>query len=150
AAMIVAYGCSNLLQSVAAQRTTPHHSMHPSLLLRLAGQRTYILGVGCQFAGFSFAFFARRELPLFLVQAAVAAGLGVMAVLGVVVLKWRLPRSEIGLLGLLSLGIAALVISAKPGEAQPIDHVGLAVLLVVLVVIAVTGIFAARLRGATG
>jgi drug/metabolite transporter (DMT)-like permease len=148
--MIVAYGCSNLLQSVAAQRTTPHHSMHPSLLLRLAGQRCYMIGVGCQFIGFSFAFFARRELPLFLVQAAVAAGLGVMAILGVVVLKWRLPRAEIGLLGLLSVGIAALVISAKPGEARPIDRVGLLVLLIVLVVIALIGVFAARLRGAPG
>ena len=42
AAMIVAYGSANLLQSIAALRTTPHHSMHPSLLLRLAGQRTYL------------------------------------------------------------------------------------------------------------
>src|ERR1044071_3649307 len=102
AAMIVAYGCSNLLQSIAAQRTTPHHSMHPSLLPRLASPRTYVFGVGCQVVGFSFAFFARRELPLFLVQAAVAAGLGVMAILGVIVLKWRLPRAELALLGTLS------------------------------------------------
>ena len=98
--------------------------MHPSLLLRLAGQRTYLVGIGCQMLGFVLAFFARRELPLFLVQASVAAGLGVMAILGVVLLKWRLPRAEVAAAGLLGLGVAGLVLSAKPGEARPIDTAG--------------------------
>jgi hypothetical protein len=148
--MIVAYGCANLLQSMAAVRTTPHHSMHPSLLLRLACQRIYIAGVGFQTLGFLLAFLARRELPLFLVQASVSAGLGVMAILGVAVLKWRLPRAEIALLGVLGFGIAGLVISAKPGEAREVGLVGMAVLAIVLVVIGVSGIFVARLKGAPG
>lgn len=149
-AMVVAYGCANLLQSIAAQRTQPHHSMHPSLLFRLAGQRSYLFGVGCQAIGFGLAFFARRELPLFLVQAAVAAGLGVMAILGVILLKWRLPHAEVALLGLLSVGIAGLILAAKPAIARPIDGVGKITLTVVLGAIAVTGVFAARLRGAPG
>ncbi len=149
-AMVIAYGCSNLLQSIAAVRTRPHHTMHPSLLWRLAGQRTYLFGVGCQAIGFTLAFFARRQLPLFLVQASVAAGLGVMAILGVAILKWRLPRAELLLLGLLGFGIAGLVVSAKPGAARPIDMLGIIVLSAVLVVIGVIGIFAARLRGAPG
>jgi hypothetical protein len=106
--------------------------------------------VGCQAVGFTLAFFARRELPLFLVQASVAAGLGVMALLGVVFLKWRLPRSEIGLLALLGLGIGALVISAKPGVAHRLTPAGIVMLFAVLVVIGVLGFFAARLRGAFG
>jgi drug/metabolite transporter (DMT)-like permease len=148
--MVVAYGCANLLQSMAAVRTKPHHTMHPSFLLRLACQRIYVAGIGFQVIGFAFAFLARRELPLFLVQASVAAGLGVMAILGVAALKWRLPRGEIALLGLLGLGVAGLVVSAKPGEARQIDFVGEIVLAVVLGVIAVLGIFAVRLRGVPG
>ncbi len=148
--MIVAYGCANLLQSVAAKRTTPHHTMHPSLLLRLACQRTYLAGVGFQILGFGLAFMARRDLPLFLVQASVAAGLGVMAILGVALLNWHLPRAEVALLGLLGLGIAGLVISAKPGEAHPIDGAGKFVLAGVLGAIGVAGIFAARLKGVPG
>jgi len=124
--------------------------MQPKLLLRLCNQRVYLLGVGCQLTGFTLAFFARRELPLFLVQASVAAGLGVMALLGVVFLKWRLPRAEIGLLALLGVGIGALVISAKPGVARHLTPAGFAMLLAVLVVIGVLGFFAARLRGAVG
>lgn len=150
AAMVVAYGCANLLQSIAAVRTRPHHTMHPSLLLRLVGQRTYVAGLACQLFGFGFAFFARRELPLFLVQASMAAGLGVMAILGVALLKWKLPRVELILLAMLGVGVAGLVVSAKPGIAHTVGVRGVMGLAGVLVLIGVLGIFAARLRGAPG
>jgi drug/metabolite transporter (DMT)-like permease len=148
--MVVAYGCANLLQSMAVGRAQPHHTMHPSLLLRLACQRVYLTGIGFQILGFALAFLARRELPLFLVQASITAGLGVMAILGVAILKWRLPRSEILLLGLLGIGVAGLVVSAKPGVSRPIDFLGVMLLLAVFGLIAVSGMFAVRLKGVRG
>ncbi|MEU7651425.1 hypothetical protein AB0C42_23085 [Micromonospora taraxaci] len=148
--MIVAYGFANLLQSVAAARTTVHHTFDPGLLLRLAGHRTYLVGLGCQIAGFVFAFLARRDLPLFLVQASVAAGLGVTAILGVLVLKWRLPAAEVVLLALLFAGITALVLSARPAPSRQLGTAGSIALLVALGVIAVLGVFAVRLHGAPG
>ncbi|WKU01879.1 hypothetical protein Q2K19_16070 [Micromonospora soli] len=150
AAMIVAYGFANLLQSVAAARTTVHHTFDPGLLLRLAGHRTYLVGLLCQVTGFVLAFLARRDLPLFLVQASVAAGLGVTAVLGVLVLKWRLPAAEIGLLALLFGGITALVLAAQPAPSRQLGTAGLVGLAVALGVIAVLGFFAVRLHGAPG
>jgi hypothetical protein len=150
AAMIAAYGVANLLQSAAAARTTVHHTFDPSLLLRLAGQRAYLLGLLCQVLGFVLAFLARRDLPLFLVQASVAAGLGVTALLGVLVLKWSLPRAEVGLLTLLLLGITALVLSAKPAHARHLGMAGVVALGVALAVIALLGFFAVRLHGPTG
>nr|WP_238425007.1 hypothetical protein [Micromonospora parastrephiae] len=148
--MIVAYGFANLLQSVAAARTTVHHTFDPGLLLRLAGHRTYLVGLSCQIAGFVLAFLARRDLPLFLVQASVAAGLGVTAILGVVVLKWRLPVAEVALLALLFAGITALVLSARPAPSKQLGTAGSVALLVALAVIAVLGVFAVRLHGAPG
>ena len=148
--MIVAYGIANLLQSVAAARTTVHHTFDPGLLWRLAGHRTYLVGLACQVGGFVFAFLARRDLPLFLVQASVAAGLGVTAVLGVIVLKWRLPMAEVVLLLLLFAGITALVLSARPAPSKPLGTAGVIALLVTLGAIAVLGIFAVRLHGAPG
>ena len=150
AAMIAAYGVANLLQSKAIARTTVHHTFDPALLLRLASHRTYLLGLGCQAFGFLFAFLARRDLPLFLVQASVAAGLGVTAVLGVLVLKWRLPRAEIVLLGLLLGGITALVLSAQPAHSRPMGTAGVVALAVAIAVIAGLGFFAIRLHGAMG
>ncbi|WP_442934443.1 hypothetical protein [Micromonospora sp. CPCC 205546] len=150
AAMIVAYGVANLLQSVAAARTTVHHTFDPGLLLRLAGHRTYLVGLGCQVAGFVLALLARRDLPLFLVQSSVAAGLGVTALLGVLVLKWRLPAAEVALLVLLFAGITALVLSAEPAPAKPLGTAGMIALAATLAVIAVIGFFAVRLHGAPG
>jgi hypothetical protein len=150
AAMIAAYGVANLLQSAAAARTTVHHTFDPSLLLRLAGQRAYLLGLLCQVVGFVLAFLARRDLPLFLVQASVAAGLGVTALLGVLVLKWTLPRAEIALLALLLVGITALVLSAKPAHSRQLGMAGVVTLGVALAVIALLGFFAVRLHGAMG
>src|SRR4051794_9323339 len=148
--MILAYGVANLLQSMAAARTTVHHTFDPGLLVRLAGQRTYLLGIACQTLGFVLAFLARRDLPLFLVQASVAAGLGVTAVLGVLLLKWSLPAAEVLLLGLLLAGITALVLAAQPAHSRPIGPIVVLLLAASVLVMAVLGFFAARLHGALG
>lgn len=149
-AMIIAYGVANLLQSIAANRTDVHHEFSPRLLLRLGRQKAYLVGVGCQFAGFTLALLARRDLPLFLVQSAMAAGLGVTALLGVVVLKWHLPRTEIMLLMMLCLGVGGLILSARPAAAQPLGLMGFIWLVAALAAIAVVGFFAVRLRGPRG
>jgi hypothetical protein len=149
-AMIVAYGVANLLQSVAASRTRPAARFHPGLLLRLCADRAYLIGVGCQFLGFLLAFFARRELPLFLVQGSVAAGLGVTVLLGVAVLGWRLPAAELGLLALLCVGVAGLVISARPAASRQVSLSAVIVLGGALVLIAVLAILAGRWHGAPG
>jgi hypothetical protein len=149
-AMIIAYGVANLLQSVAAARTDLHHNFHPRLLLRLGRHRQYLVGLLCQFTGFALAFLARRDLPLFLVQSAVAAGLGVTTILGVVLLKWQLPRTEVALLAALSLGLGALVFAAKPAPSRHIGMGGVVGLAIALLALAIIGVFAARLHGARG
>src|SRR5690606_11952295 len=89
AAMIGMYSVANLFQAIAAANTHSHDSLNPRLLARLARHTVYGAGVLCQLAGFILAFLARRDLPLFLVQPSVAAGLGVTAVLGVLLLHGR-------------------------------------------------------------
>jgi hypothetical protein len=148
--MIVAYGFANLLQSIAAARTSHQEKFRPSLLLRLLRDWVYVVGVVCQFTGFLLAFFARRELPLFLVQASMAAGLGVTALLGVVVLKWRMPVAEMVLLAALCAGVTGLIIAAEPGPSRPIGFAGDIGLAVAIGLIALAGLFAARMRGAPG
>jgi hypothetical protein len=150
AAMIGMYGVANLLQSVAAAKTTSHDSLDPKLLVRLARHKVYVIGLMCQMLGFILAFLARRDLPLFLVQSSVAAGLGVTAILGVLVLKWRLPAPEVALLVVLFAGLAGLVISAQPHPSRQLGLAGVAGLLIVLGAIAVVGFFAAKLHGVPG
>lgn len=149
-AMILAYGVANLLQSIAAARTSHERRFRPSLLLRLAGHRTYLLGVVFQILGFVLAFLARRDLPLFLVQASVAAGLGVTALLGVIVLKWKLPAAEVLLLGGLGIGVAALIVAAEPAPSRQLAMGEILALAAAVLLIAAAGYFAVHLRGAPG
>jgi hypothetical protein len=148
--MVVAYGVANLLQSVAAADTDLHHAFSPRLLWRLGQHKAYLFGIGFQFAGFALAFVARRDLPLFLVQSAVAAGLGVTAVLGVVLLKWRLPSTEVVMLALLCVGLAGLIIAAEPMPSRPMGKLGVSLLALALLAIGAGGFFAVRLHGAPG
>jgi hypothetical protein len=150
AAAIATYGLANFLQAVAARRVDVHKSLHPGLLLSLASHKTYLIGVGCQIAGFLFAFFARRDLPLFLVQTGVAAGLGVTAILGVLLLKWRHPPAEIALLIILGIGLAALIVSAQRSPSKPLGTLEVIGLALAVLVIGLLGRLAARLHGAPG
>lgn len=148
--MIVAYGVANLLQSVAAARTDLHQAFSPALLLRLGRHKIYLFGIACQIVAFALAFLARRDLPLFLVQSAAAGGLGITTVLGVLVLKWRLPRVEVAMLVTLCIGIGALVVAAKPAPSRQLGMAGVVGLTLVLIAIAIGGFFTVRLRGAPG
>lgn len=148
--MVVAYGVANLLQSIAAANTDLHQGFSPRLLWRLGKHKAYLFGIGFQFAAFALAFLARRDLPLFLVQSAVAAGLGVTAVLGVLVLKWKLPTTEVLLLALLCFGLAGLIVSAEPMPSRPMGNIGVVLLGLSLFVIGVGGFFAVRMHGAPG
>jgi drug/metabolite transporter (DMT)-like permease len=150
AAAIATYGLANFLQAVAARRVDVHRSLHPSLLLRLVLHKTYLIGLGCQILGFICAFFARRDLPLFLVQTAVAAGLGVTAILGVLLLKWRHPPAEIALLIILGIGLAALIVSAQRSPSKPLGTLEIVGLAIAVIVIGVLGRLAARLHGSPG
>ncbi len=146
--MIVAYGVANFLQAVAANREHAPKSLSPWLLFRLATHKTYVTGIACQVIGFILAILARADLPLFLVQGAVAAGLGVTAILGVVILKWRMPRAEIALLIGLSLGIVALIVSAQPSVSKDLGPHATLGLAASTVVIGALGFLVARfMRG---
>lgn len=147
-AAVATYGIANFLQAVAVARVDRHDSLHPILLLRLASHRTYLVGLGCQFLAFLFAFLARIDLPLFLVQSAVAAGLGVTAVLGVTILKWRHPPSEIALLVVLCAGLTALIISAERSQPKELGNTEVIALAAAVAVIGVVGRLAARLKAA--
>jgi drug/metabolite transporter (DMT)-like permease len=80
----------------------------------------------------------------------VAAGLGVTALLGVLILKWRLPPAEVALLGMLSAGLAGLVVAAEPAPSRQLGMAGDIGLTLVLLAIGAAGFFAVRLHGAPG
>ncbi|MEL4505628.1 hypothetical protein AAEX63_11335 [Luteococcus sp. H138] len=82
--------------------------------------RSWWIGTVLQAAGFGFTLLARRTLPLLIVQACSAAGLGVTAVLQHVSGARRLGRREALALVALLVGLALLGTATIPGPAVAI------------------------------
>lgn len=146
----VSYALGIVGQTVAARRAEWREGVDAGLLARLATDRVYLLGFGAQVVGFALAFLARATLPLYLVQAGAMSAVGVAAVLGSLLFKWRIRAVEIAALGVIAAGLVLLVGAAKPGPAHglsPVAGVGLATLLVV---VAVAALPVTRLRGPRG
>lgn len=145
-AAAVCFGVASVLQAVAARAAPAGGGVDPRLLVRLFGRLPYLLGAGLDLLGFVAELAALRTLPLFVVQAAVAANLAVTAVVAVRVLRVRLSGRERTAVAAVCVGLAMLGLSS--GHEHPV-HVGLRFRLLMLgcvAVIAVAGVLAGRLR----
>ncbi|MBB5957087.1 drug/metabolite transporter (DMT)-like permease [Saccharothrix tamanrassetensis] len=127
AAATAMYALGIVAQTIAARRAEPGHGF--GLLARLAVDRLYLLGFAGQVGGFVLAFFARAELPLYLVQAGSSCAVGVATVFGVLALGWRVRPVEVAVLVAMALGLLLLAGASAPSVAAeiPVD-VGLLVL----------------------
>lgn len=128
----VLYGLGIVAQTVAARRADERPGAGLGLLARLAADRLYLLGFSCQCGGFGFAFLAREELPLYLVQAGSSCAVGLATVIGVLALGWRVRRVEIAVLMVMACGILLLTGAAAPSTARELPLVPALVVLGIL------------------
>ncbi|WP_445185051.1 hypothetical protein ACTXG6_43030 [Pseudonocardia sp. Cha107L01] len=146
----LAYTAGNLLQTVAAGRSRRIDRLDPGLLRRLADDRLYLLGFTAQVLGFGLAFLARATLPLYLAQAGSTSAVGLTAIVGMMIFRWRIRRFEVGALLAMAAGLLLLAVSALPSPAEPMSG-GTTVLMVVSLMVAVgLAAPAARIPGARG
>jgi drug/metabolite transporter (DMT)-like permease len=120
-AAALAYGTATVLQAAAVRRTRRATALDPRLLIRLARQWRYVLGLVLDLAGFGLSLAALRTLQLFVVQAIVASSLAFTAVLAVAFLDARLGRLEWLAIVVVSCGLVLLAFSAgaqKPGQVS--------------------------------
>jgi hypothetical protein len=136
-ASAVLYAVGIVAQSVAARRAESRPGAGVNLLARLVTDPLYLVGFAGQAGGFAFAFFARSTLPLYLVQAASAAAIGLATAFGVLVLGWRIRTAEALTLVMLASGLIVLAASAAPSVA---DDLGPGGLVVLTAVVAATGL----------
>ncbi|CCH33199.1 hypothetical protein ABZ816_19270 [Actinosynnema sp. NPDC047251] len=134
AAATAMYALGIVAQTVAARRAAPGHGF--GLLARLVSDRLYLLGFAGQVGGFALAFFARAELPLYLVQAGSSCAVGVATVFGVLVLGWRVRPVEVVVLVTMAVGLLLLAAASAPSVAEEIPtDTGFLLLGVPLVVV---------------
>ncbi|SDP40829.1 hypothetical protein [Lentzea jiangxiensis] len=125
----VLYGLGIVAQTVAARRADERPGTGVGLLARLAGDRLYLLGFAGQVGGFAFAFLAREDLPLYLVQAGSSCAVGLATVVGVLLLGWRIRRVEIAVLVAMACGLLLLTGAAAPSTAEELPLVPALVVL---------------------
>jgi drug/metabolite transporter (DMT)-like permease len=143
----VCFGVASVMQAIAARSTSVAAGIDPRLLVRLLRQWPFVVGTGLDILGFLAELAALRSLPLFVVQAAVAANLAVTAVVAVRVLHVRLSGQEWTAVAGVCAGLAMLGLSAGHENPATVSLHFKLVLLGCVAVIAVAGVLAGRLRG---
>jgi hypothetical protein len=144
AVMAVCYGAASVLQAIGVRSGAPAAALDPGLLIRMLRQLPYLLGLGLDGLGFLASLLALRHLPLFLVQAAAAGGVGITALLATRLLAVRLGnRDRCALLGL-GAGVVLLALSAQPERAGDPGHTFGRVVLILLAPTLVAALVAGR------
>ena len=157
AAMVAAlcYGIAAVMQAIAVRAATlrPAHSpaetiltaVDPGLVVRMLHQWRFIASLGIDLIGFVAQLVALRRLPLFAVQAMIAANLAVTAVFASwlmhIMLTWREWLAVTGVV----TGVGLLGSSAGSQGAARVSSTFQLALIVAVAGIALAGLAAARL-----
>jgi drug/metabolite transporter (DMT)-like permease len=147
------YGIATIMQAIAV-RAASHRAagsqpagVDPGLLVRMLAQWRFVASICLDLLGFAAQLVALRRLPLFTVQAMVAANLAVVAVLASfligVALTWREWLAVTGVVA----GVGLLGTSAGAEGATAAGTPFKIALLVAVAAAAAGGIAVARLRG---
>ena len=153
--LLGAFGASwcylaSVLQALAARRTSTVEGLDPRLLLRLAKSWQYVLGLALDGFAFLLSIVALRTLPLFAVQSIVASFLAITAVLGSIVLKMPLRRTDKIGVAVVILGLVLVGMSAAEDSNVAVPMAVSWGVLIAAVVLAVAAFPLARLSGAPG
>src|SRR5580693_8324748 len=155
AALVAAlfYGIASVMQSVAAHEASNRKpqdadagGVDPGLLPRMLRQWRFVVSLCLDALGFVAQLIALQRLPLFAVQAIVAANLAVTAVVASLVIKVRLSwREWLAVTGVIA-GVGLLGASAGPEGASQAGVVFKLALIVAIAALGLIGLAAARLR----
>ena len=154
AALIAAvfYGIASVMQSVAAHEASNRKpqdadagGVDPGLLPRMLRQWRFVVSLCLDALGFVAQLIALQRMPLFAVQAIVAANLAVTAVVASMVIKVRLSwREWLAVTGVVA-GVGLLGSSAGPEGASQAGVVFKLALIVAIAALGLVGLAAARL-----
>ncbi|HEU5421632.1 MAG TPA: hypothetical protein VFV41_28395 [Streptosporangiaceae bacterium] len=143
----VASASGTAAAAASGAATTTVTGVDPGLVMRMLGQWPFLVSIGIDLLGFLAQLVALARLPLFAVQAIIAANLAVTAVCAAWIMRVRLSGREWLAVSGVVAGVGLLGSSAG---AEGAAHVGFGVelgLIISVAVVAVAGLAAARLRG---
>jgi drug/metabolite transporter (DMT)-like permease len=153
------YGVASVMQAMAIRSASRRAArirggdpaasrVDPGLLVRLMHQWRFVISLGIDLIGFLAQLVALSRLPLFAVQAIIAANLAVTALFAAWLMHARLGWQEWLAVSGVVVGVGLLGSSAGAEGADTVSPEFQAGLVIALVVVAVAGVAAARLPGA--
>ena len=142
----LSYGVATVLQSVGARRAASAAGV--SGVLGIFAQLPYLTGLVLDTLGFVGSVVALRQLPLFLVEAIIAASVGVTAV-GAALRGEKLARRDWVALGVLITGLVLLSVSASPAAAAATSRAQDWLILALVLVPLAIGLLGFKLAGRT-
>jgi len=147
------YGIASVMQAIsvrAASRRPPAEAdaggrVDPGLVVRMLRQGPFLASIGIDLLGFIAQLVALRRLPLFAVQAIIAANLAVTAVFAAWLMKARLSGREWLAVAGVVLGVGLLGSSAGAQGAASVGWAFQLGLIIAVAGVALAGVAAARL-----
>jgi drug/metabolite transporter (DMT)-like permease len=147
------YGIAAVMQAIAvrgASRRTAEagdatHRVDPGLVVRMLRQWLFLVSILIDLVGFIAQLVALRRLPIFAVQAIVAANLAVVAVFAALVMKVRLSLREWLAVAGVVIGVGLLGSSAGAQGAATVGWAFELALIVAVVAVGVIGFAAGHL-----
>jgi drug/metabolite transporter (DMT)-like permease len=119
----VTHGVASVFEQIGTKRESKATSLNPYFLVKLVKQMPYLGGLTLDTIGYLLSFWALRKLPLFLVQAGVAASIAVTALTAKYVLKAKLRGREWRAIACMLVGLFALSTAALPESAPHMSHI---------------------------
>nr|MDQ6909973.1 DMT family transporter [Actinomycetota bacterium] len=133
------YAVASVLQHSAASVEPTHHSLRPSLLLRLVTRPRWLLGIAVNLTAYGLQFTSLSYGSLVLVQPLLVSGLLFALPLGAVVRHQRMTQSEwIGAFAVFA-GVTVFLVVAAPSKGTP-DPSNLAWVLLFVITLGVAGL----------
>jgi drug/metabolite transporter (DMT)-like permease len=127
-AMVAAFACAicngtaAVLQKVSADKQKNVSTLDVSLLWRLLQDTPYIVGIALDLLGWLLTLVAVHFLPLFLVEAIIAFGIVVTAIIERLFRKQKISTKSYLNIGLIVIGLIILIITSNTNQATHISQ----------------------------
>lgn len=143
------YGLGSVLQSIGAKRVEAGDRLDPRVLARVAGQAPYLAGLALDGMGWALSLVALLRLPLFAVQAVVAASMGFVVLFSALIEKIRPTARQVWILVALGIGLLGLAATAAPDKARAVSGGFTVAVWIGVVVVGIAGVIVPRVLDAS-
>jgi drug/metabolite transporter (DMT)-like permease len=144
----VVFGVASIIQATAVRRL-PREDFNTRMAADMLRSRLFLVSIAVTLVGFFLHLIAVRNMPLFLAQSGVGAGLAVTALLAKWIFHDQLTAKDWTAVAAVCVGLGLMAAGAGEVGDVEVSNAFIVGQIVVIVLMAVVGAWAVRLKGAT-